>query len=102
MFLWLGPNAYSGWNRANAALIVGNTGGSPGAGSFNVQLQAGSYTPIRVMFAQAQGEAIFRLSVISPDGSTLLDSSTLGSPYVLRYSCDDTSAPVFPEFGEES
>ncbi|KAI1379298.1 GLEYA domain-containing protein [Hypoxylon crocopeplum] len=98
VFLWYGPNAYSGWTRANANLIVTYGGGSP---SIDVQLTQGDYLPIRIVYAQGQGLAAFEISV-SVGGNVLLDSNTQNSPYIIQYSCDGTLAPQYPPFGSET
>lgn len=97
VFLWTGPNALSGWDRANADLIVG-LGETQ---TKTVDVTAGRYLPIRIMFAQGQGLAKFRLSIAAPDGSALVDSDTQQSPYVLQFSCDRLSGPVFSAWGSE-
>jgi len=98
--LWLDQNAYSGWTRDNAdaiAVIHGN----PSA-SATVDLVQGQYLPFRIVFGQAQGAVSFYLSVTAPDGTVILNSNTPGSPFLVQYSCDGTSAPAFPAFGSET
>jgi hypothetical protein len=98
--LWLGSNAYSGWTRDNAdatAVIFG----SPSA-SATVNLVQGDYLPFRIVFGQAQGAISFYLSLTAPDGTVILDSNTPDSRFLVRYSCDSTSAPAFPAFGSET
>ncbi|KEQ69416.1 hypothetical protein M436DRAFT_55739, partial [Aureobasidium namibiae CBS 147.97] len=98
--LWLGSKAYSGWTRGNAdatAVIFG----SPSA-SATVNLVQGDYLPFRIVFGQAQGEISFYLSLTAPDGTVILDSTTPDSKFLVRYSCDGSSAPEFPAFGSET
>ncbi|KAK9783904.1 hypothetical protein SCAR479_00463 [Seiridium cardinale] len=97
VFLWLGSNAQSGWTRANAALIV-----NLGSDTATVDVTAGQYLPIRIMFAQGQGKASFKLSIEAPDGSILVDSNTQQSPYVVQFSCDRVLAPRFSDWGVET
>lgn len=100
--LWLGPTAYAGWTRANANLVVPyHQGSGPGSGSTTIDLVEGQYLPIRVLFGQGQGSAVFQLSVAAPDGTVFLDSSTENSPYIVQYSCDGTTAPAYSPWGSE-
>jgi len=108
VLIWTGALAQGGWTRANANFVVdygqnpSNTLGSPGAGSFTVDLTTGDYLPIRIVFGQAQNAAIFQISVTDPDNNVLLDSNTAGSPYVVQYSCDGILAPQYAgAFGSE-
>ncbi|KAK6063766.1 hypothetical protein SCUP515_12196 [Seiridium cupressi] len=97
VFLWFGSNAQSGWTRSNAALIV-----NLGSDTATVDLTAGQYLPIRIVFAQGQGKASFKLSIKAPDGSVLVDLNTQQSPYVVQFSCDRVSAPRFSDWGVEA
>ena len=101
VLLWLGSDATSGWDRADADLVVAYDDG-PGVGSTTIPLVAGTYYPVRIMFGQAQGGAVFDITVTAPDGSTFLSSSSSGSPYIVQQSCDGTTAPPFPPWGQES
>jgi len=98
--LWLGSKAYSGWQRGNADAIA-VISGRPSA-SASVYLQQGEYLPFRIVFGQAQGAISFYLSLTAPDGTVILDSNTPDSKFLVRYSCDGTSAPAFPAFGLET
>ncbi|ETS80724.1 hypothetical protein PFICI_08253 [Pestalotiopsis fici W106-1] len=101
--LWLGSTAYAGWTRANANLVVPfHQGYGPGSGSTTIDLVEGQYLPIRVLFGQGQGNAVFQLSVTAPDGTVFLDSSTENSPYIVQYSCDGTTAPAYTAWGTEA
>lgn len=110
VLVWLGPLAFTGWTRANAAIEQvyndppqGFTGypGEPPV-SFTVRLVAGQYYPLRIVFAAAQRQSEFHLYVTAPDGSQFLGPDTSGSPYIVQYSCDGTTAPRFPAFGNQS
>lgn len=97
--LWTGPTAQAGWDNTNTALTVNENASN---GTLSVALTQGEYLPIRFVFGQAQGYAIFGMSVTGPDETVILDSATSGSPYVVQYSCDGTSAPQFAgAFGQE-
>jgi len=49
--VWIGSNAVSGFTTGNAVLNLSDTGGSSG----NINLNAGTYYPIRVQYANNQG-----------------------------------------------
>ncbi|CAK7198605.1 hypothetical protein SEUCBS139899_001269 [Sporothrix eucalyptigena] len=100
VLLWLGANAYAGWTRADAN--AGIYFGEGGDGSASVDMVEGEYMPIRIMYAQAQGAAVFQVSITAPDGTVFLSSSTENSPYLVQYSCDLVSAPQFPAWGSET
>ncbi|KAK5996043.1 hypothetical protein PT974_04469 [Cladobotryum mycophilum] len=104
VYIWVGPFAYSGWLAANANTRVTYdlTHGHPGTGTFTINLSEGQYYPVRVIFAQGGGPAVFQLSVAAPDGTTFLSASTAGSPYLVQYSCDGTTAPVYPAWTAET
>jgi hypothetical protein len=96
-FLWLGSEAYAGWTRSNADLIVAyHQGVGPGSGSTTIDLTEGEYLPIRIMFAQGQGNAVFQLSVAAPDGTVFLNSNTENSPYIVQYSVSNCSCCLMP------
>lgn len=100
VYIWVGPVAYSGWNGPNANLFV--TIGQGGTGSYSIDLTEGQYYALRIVFAQAQGPASFSLQVTAPDGSVFLSDSSTASPYLVQYSCDGTTAPKYPAFGQET
>lgn len=97
--LWIGSTAYSGWTRANANL---DQAIFQSAQPFTITLTAGQYYPVRIVFGQAQGAAAFDMTVTAPDGSVFLGPDSGASPYLISYSCDGTTAPAFPTFGQET
>ncbi|EHK24204.1 uncharacterized protein TRIVIDRAFT_61010 [Trichoderma virens Gv29-8] len=99
-FIWVGAAAYSGWTAANAdAKAVYDNG--PATGTYTVNLQEGQYYPFRIFYGQGPRIAEFDITVSAPDGTTFLSSSTSGSPYLVRFSCDRSTAPRFSAFGFE-
>ncbi|KAL6793278.1 GLEYA domain-containing protein [Trichoderma sp. SZMC 28013] len=99
-YIWIGPEAYSGWTGANADLkAVYNNG--PATGTYTVDLQEGQYYPFRIVYGQGPRIAEFDITVSAPDGTTFLSSDTSGSPYLVRFSCDRATAPRFSSFGFE-
>lgn len=100
IYFWIGPNAYSGWTAANADLY--SSLGGPGE-TVTFELVEGNYYPIRIAYGNTGGgPAIEDLSITAPDGTVILGSSTAGSPYVVQYSCDGTTAPQFSAWGSET
>jgi GLEYA domain len=101
--LWVGSNAYSGYTRANANIVqhwLGTGGGVPK--TYKTTFQAGKYYPIRVLFGNGGGPGYFGLRLTAPDGTVIIgDGAPAESPYLVQYSCDKTSAPRFPPFGNE-
>jgi len=100
-YVWIGGDAYSGWTAPSANLKAAYTDG-PGRGSCSADLVEGQYYPIRILFSQAQGAAVFQLSVTAPDETVFLSSETNNSPYLVRHSCDENVAPKYSPFGAEA
>ncbi|KAK4066059.1 uncharacterized protein Triagg1_8368 [Trichoderma aggressivum f. europaeum] len=99
-YIWIGPEAYSGWTGANADLkAVYNNG--PATGTYTVNFREGQYYPFRIVYGQGPRIAEFDITVSAPDGTTFLSSATSGSPYLVRFSCDRVTAPRFSSFGFE-
>lgn len=97
--IWIGPKAYSGWLRSNVDASVAYGFGSA---TYNTTFVAGQYYPLRIMFAQAQGDAAFAMRVTAPDGTVFLGAGVASSAYLVQYSCDGVTAPRFPAFGSQT
>jgi hypothetical protein len=101
--LYLGEKAKSGWNRNNADAAASwspeTTYGHYASAQYT--LKAGEYLPFRIFFGQQGGPVKFAFSITNPDGETILDSNTAESDFIVQYSCDETTAPRFPPFGQE-
>lgn len=103
VFVWVGANAYTGYDATNylfADKLV-NAQAQPGTSAF-VNVQEGEYVPFRFIYLQDTGPYFFAITVIAPDGTIVVDNATPLHPGVIQYSCDETSAPRFPPFGQES
>jgi hypothetical protein len=100
VFLWLGDKALSGWTRGNADATAIISGVS--SASASPELISGQYLPFRIVFGNAQGAVKFNFRLTAPDGTVILDSNTSASEFLVRYSCDGTSALPFPDFGSET
>ncbi|KAF4438040.1 hypothetical protein FACUT_5203 [Fusarium acutatum] len=97
--IWFGTKAVSGWTRANADLEQDYPGGT--SKSFTVHLTAGTYTPFRLLWANAQGDLNFIAQVQAPDGTVIVNGDGSDNRYFVRFACDE-STPSFPPFGDDS
>lgn len=102
IFLWVGDKAVRGWSRDNADAVT-NFRSNYGISSTGFTATAGSYTPIRIMYAQAQGGGGFRFKITAPVGGELLASDEQASGYIVQFGCgaDAQVAPAFPGWGNE-
>jgi hypothetical protein len=98
-FFWWGPDAYSGWTESNVNASIACSGTSA---TVNVTLLSGQYYPIRFIFANAEENLVEVMSITAPDGTVILGANSTGSPYIVQYSCDGTSAKPYPLFGHET
>ncbi|KAF4987151.1 hypothetical protein FGRMN_10515 [Fusarium graminum] len=103
VYLWLGSPAYASWseNNANAKALYNQPDHIAGSASFEVDLPAGVYFPIRLVYGQAQYGGGFTFTITSPSGQVLAGNDVVSSPFIVRYSCDGISAPQYPPFGQE-
>lgn len=103
VFLYLGETAKHGWNRGNAAAAASWNSDTRfrSTATATYTLKAGEYLPYRIFFGQMGGPVKFSFSIKAPDGTTILDSNTSESDFIVQYSCDGTTAPAFPAFGKE-
>jgi hypothetical protein len=93
--VWFGGKALSSWTRENADLEQDYPGGT--SKSFQVELEAGTYTPFRLLWANAQGELNFIAEVKAPGGQTIVNGDRADNKYLVREACDK-STPTFPSF----
>lgn len=104
VYMWLGPQAYSGWTIENAQLHttfdpVAYRGGSA---THSQDLVAGNFYAFRIAFRNNGGPGGFDFSVATPSGVQVLSSNSGASISVVQYSCDGTSAPAYAPFGQET
>jgi hypothetical protein len=104
VYLWTGAKAYSGWtdNNADAKALYNQPDHIAGQASFSLTIAANSYVPIRFFYGQAQFGGGFNFNITTPSGQVIVSNTETFSPYVVRYSCDKTTAPAFPAFGKET
>jgi hypothetical protein len=105
VLIWAGEEAYSGWQRSNA-LLEADFFGQGGGQNFRTVTATytatkGEYIPFRVVFSNAQLDYAFYLSVVAPDGTTVLDADSTTSDYLVQYACKDNLAPEYPPYGSE-
>ncbi|KAJ4011825.1 hypothetical protein NW752_004225 [Fusarium irregulare] len=93
--VWFGNKAISGWTRQNADLEQDYPGGT--SKSFEVDLEEGTYTPFRLLWANAQGELNFIAEVQAPGGQVIVNGDGADNAYLVRYACDG-STPEFPGY----
>ncbi|KAI6765418.1 hypothetical protein HG530_006488 [Fusarium avenaceum] len=93
--VWFGEKALSSWTRDNADLEQDYPGGT--SKSFQIVLQAGTYTPFRLLWANAQGELNFIAEVKAPGGQIIVNGDKADNKYLVREACDK-STPAFPSF----
>ncbi|KAF4333015.1 hypothetical protein FBEOM_13174 [Fusarium beomiforme] len=93
--VWFGDKALSSWTRANADVEQDYPGGT--SKSFSIDLEAGTYTPFRLLWANAQGELNFIAQVTAPGGNVIVNGDGSDNKYFVRRACDG-STPTFPAF----
>lgn len=96
---WVGAKAQTGWTKANADTnrYYGQT-----TSWLWMNVTAGAYYPVRVTFGNYGGGAGYNMIISDPTNNVAFTTDTRNSPYILRRSCDGTTAPPFPYlFGEE-
>lgn len=57
----------------------------------------GQYIPFRIQYGQVDAGLAFDIQLAGPDGTVLLSSTSDSSDYLVQFSCDGTTAPVFPD-----
>ncbi|KAF5660274.1 hypothetical protein FHETE_9016 [Fusarium heterosporum] len=93
--VWFGNKALTSWTRQNADLEQWYP--EVTSRSFEVELQAGSYTPFRLLWANAQGELNFIAEVKAPSGKVIVNGDGIDNQYFVRSACDG-STPSFPGY----
>ncbi|CAG7557791.1 unnamed protein product [Fusarium equiseti] len=103
VYLWLGAKAYGGWSSGNAdaKALYNQPDHIAGRASYEVDIPAGAYIPLRFVYGQAQYGGGFTFTVTSPSGQVLVSNDVASSPYIVRYSCDGIKAPAWFPFGQE-
>lgn len=101
VMVWLGTNAYSGWNNNTGNWILRSCYGN-GETTATQSLDQGQYYPLRVLFANAQGAYALKFNVTAPDGTQFISQTGATSLFLVQNSCDNTTAPAFPAWGQET
>jgi hypothetical protein len=100
-YLYLGDDAIRGYGLANYDARAVCCSAPANSASATYTLKTGDYLPFRLVFGQQGGPVIFSFSVTAPDGTVILDADTQNSDFIVQYSCDGTTAPAFPAWGQE-
>ncbi|KAF4555200.1 GLEYA domain-containing protein 1 [Elsinoe fawcettii] len=96
VLIWFWDDAIKGWTRGNADMMVAWSMGFPARPlTHSFFLNAGTYVPVRIMWANGGGAGTFGFNVYGPDGSTMArttDGQNAGwlSPSILLRPCDTT------------
>lgn len=100
-FLYLGDDAIRGYglNNFDAKAVCCNAPANSASATYT--LKTGQYLPFRLVFGQQGGPVVFSFSITAPDGTVILDAGTQDSKFIVQYSCDGTTAPAFPAWGQE-
>ncbi|KAH0037596.1 hypothetical protein KCU78_g1652, partial [Aureobasidium melanogenum] len=103
--LWVGPNALSGYTRANAQLIQTSSASAPATLGFF--LTANTYTPIRLWYANGGSQGGFQFTITAPDGATILQTTPYSNAGVMNadivmFPCISSQGAKFPAFGKET
>lgn len=105
-YTWIGSNAYSGWTKSKSDQFADfeYNGYTNGQNTITKTLTARQYYPFRLVYKQGLGGASFDYTITDPKGNVVIGNSAQsnGSPYIVQYSCDGTTAPAFPAFGQET
>jgi hypothetical protein len=100
-YLYLGDDAIRGYGLNNFDAKAVCCSAPANSASATYTLKTGDYLPFRLVFGQQGGPVIFSFSITAPDGTVILDADTQNSDFIVQYSCDGTTAPAFPAWGQE-
>jgi hypothetical protein len=100
-YLYLGDDAIRGYGLNNYDAEAYCCSPPANSASATYTLVTGQYLPFRLIFGQQGGPVVFSFSITAPDGTVILDADTQDSDFIVQYSCDGTTAPAFPDWGQE-
>lgn len=95
-FLWVGPDAYAGYDAANADDYVDYRNLS--TNTVTKSLTQNTFTPFRLWYTQGNGPANISFTITAPDGTPVAQPGDAGTYFVQ--SCG-SSAPAYPAWGSE-
>ncbi|KAK6540593.1 hypothetical protein TWF694_007988 [Orbilia ellipsospora] len=98
---WKGATAYSGWTVANADAKATGLGPPYPHDQFSVTIEAGTYYPIRLQWANGYGGGLFTWKVTDSKGKIYVGEVT-ASPYLVWAVCDGSVAPFANLWGHET
>ena len=101
-YLWVGPNAASGYTIANATVNNGGSHSTTIQKSGSITLTAGVFYDLRVQYGDVGGSDNIVLAFKGPAGSSAATSTTNGSGFYFTQSADVSSKPLIVDFGKET
>ena len=101
-YLWVGPNAASGYTMANATVNNGGVHSTAIQKSGSITLTAGVFYDLRVQYGDSIGGDNIVLAFKGPTGSSAATSTTNGSGFYFTQSADVSSKPLIVDFGKET
>lgn len=97
--MWFGDKAYQGWTRENADIIQFYYGDNDPADVY-VDIEAGTYYPIRVLWGNTGGAADLELRIYAPDGQEMSGGNLAKGSYLTTTACDGSYGDWAP-WGDE-
>jgi hypothetical protein len=104
LYFWVNNTATSGWTAENAVTTMFFTSDDNifTTAEYEFTMNAGSYLPMRLFFAQPVGYGgMFLFNITTPDGQTAYDYDLATNPYMVTEECSWSSLPPFPPWGNE-
>ncbi|EPS40483.1 hypothetical protein H072_5678 [Dactylellina haptotyla CBS 200.50] len=103
IWLWTGSTAYSGWDLTNfdVSAVMASPSSLPANASWTIELEAQSYTPMRILYGDGDAGGSFTLEITDEDGNYYLTQDQY-SDYLLGYVCDSDIEQFFTPWGQET
>lgn len=90
----VGPNAVNSWTKDNADTHA-SYAAQGNVASKKVNLEACSYTPLRIAWGNTGGAGKFQPRILAPNGTVIVDQNTNSSPYLVQFPCDEFNGAKF-------
>ncbi|EPS43155.1 hypothetical protein H072_2855 [Dactylellina haptotyla CBS 200.50] len=98
---WVGTDAYSRWTRSNGYITQHNTDGSSSQATAHLYLPAGTYLPLRILYANGGFNGSEYRFEIYDNSNNYYAQFNSECPYFVSYSCYEGIAPQYSLFGQE-